>query len=128
MRCHTEQHEVVARADTLEELAAFVESEMVEPYVDVDDSVFHGGDHRYHKFFRKGGPLEWCNKPQGDGWGYKEVIDVGTREDWMRRAGESWDKEILVIPAPVMGLAEGASSGKLDRSVVDMWQQNLVHH
>lgn len=42
---------------TLEELKAFVEEESVERYSDP------GLSHPWYKSFRRGGPLEWFNKP-----------------------------------------------------------------
>jgi hypothetical protein len=43
----------VARADTKEDLVAYLDRERVEKYV----------DGRWGKTFRRGGPLEWYNHP-----------------------------------------------------------------
>lgn len=102
MRCNTEHNEPVARAETLAELARFVQSERVEPYTEESGSQFHEGVHDYRKFFRKGGPLEWYNPPTGQAWSYKEVVDVGTVEERVVSLLEAWTREILTIPAPVV--------------------------
>ena len=48
----------VARANTREALVAFLERERVESYRDERDDGLHWG-----KVHRKGGPLEWFNRP-----------------------------------------------------------------
>jgi hypothetical protein len=56
-------------------------------------------DIRWSKSFRKGGPLEWYNPPfTGD----QRFVDVGTRDDWARRAMEDYDRKIGVLPYPTM--------------------------
>ncbi len=51
---HVEHLRPVAFGPTRESLEALIQRETVEPYVT-------GG--RWHKTFREGGPLEWCNRP-----------------------------------------------------------------
>ena len=80
MRSSRSEHlTIVGRGDTLEELQAFVAGEKVEPYTDAGEhvqthstdfsaqlngpSVEHTPYYKYHKVFRKGGPLEWYNPP-----------------------------------------------------------------
>ena len=98
MTANAEQGSPVCRAETAEELLAFLEAETVEPYQ----------DGQWGKTYRQGGPLEWYNPPWPAGqqpgpddtgsirdeyWG-QGVVNVGTRED----AAARWDAEILAIP------------------------------
>lgn len=49
---------------TKEAALAFMDAERVEPYEDEGPDLFMdsaSGKKTYHKSFRKGGPLEWCN-------------------------------------------------------------------
>ena len=100
MRCHTEHNAPVARAETEEELHTFLESQMVEPYVDEDSSAFHSGGHQYHKCFRKGGPLEWFNSFEASYSG--GIKDIGTLEDRLEQTRLWWEDEVMSIPAPVI--------------------------
>lgn len=69
----------VCRAETMEELEDFVQSQEVEKYV----------DGQWAKFYRKNGPLEWFNRPfSGD----MTFSDVGTEEDWRAQATEQFRK------------------------------------
>jgi hypothetical protein len=75
----------VARAETREELEAFIERERVETYK----------DGQWSKSFRQGGPLEWRNPP----WGFEEhIIDVQTEDDWAARARENYRELKNSIP------------------------------
>lgn len=65
-----EEMEVVACASTKDELVRFIESESVETYKDDNENIrdpepwsCHGTNKSWHKSFRKGGPLEWYNRP-----------------------------------------------------------------
>lgn len=72
----------IVRAETREQLDAFVAQEKVEPYND--------GSRR--KTYRQGGPLEWFNPPfESDS---HHFINVGTREDAARR----WDDHVMGLP------------------------------
>lgn len=76
----------VARAETKEALLAFIESEKVEPYQDGP----------WSKCFRRGGPLEWFNPP--DCQLFPAFVDVGTLEDWKRRAEAEWQSMCSQVP------------------------------
>lgn len=46
--------------------------------------------------------LEWFNDPGPDmepWFDVPAIMDIGTREDWMRQAGERYDRTINSIPA-----------------------------
>ena len=51
----------VTRADTREALVALLERETVPLYVEDGEGPY--GATKWHKSFRKGGPLEWFNPP-----------------------------------------------------------------
>lgn len=72
----------VARADSPAALEALLARETVEPYK----------DGRWGKVFRKGGPLEWCNKP--DPFFGAGIVDIGTAED----AAARWLAAVREIP------------------------------
>lgn len=78
----------MARAETVEELTQWLESETVEPY----------RDGQWSKAFRQGGPLEWYNPPDGDDFYFPTIQDVRTRADWMQEASADWDKMLSDIP------------------------------
>lgn len=53
---------IVAWSASREALENFVARERVEPWVDENPAMANlNGTYRYHKVFRKGGPLEWFN-------------------------------------------------------------------
>lgn len=81
----------IVRAETREELEAFIVAETVEPYQ----------DGQWHKVFRKDGPLEWCNPPMdGTAWiGVPAIVDVGTEQDWAIRAVEEFRSFQISIPS-----------------------------
>ena len=56
-----EMQNVVSRANTREELVALLEREAVPAYVEPGYGPY--GETKWHKSFRKGGPLEWFNPP-----------------------------------------------------------------
>lgn len=89
---NVETQEPVCKAETREELESYLQRETVEPYM----------DGQWGKHFRQGGPLEWYNPPFGCD---NAFINVGTREDWMRRASDEYDRKIGMLPYPV--LSEG---------------------
>lgn len=77
----------VVRADTREALEAFLKREEVEAYT----------DGRWGKVYRKGGPLEWFNRP----WDFeanRHFVDAGTREESAFRAAREWDQNVLPLP------------------------------
>ena len=93
MRSNAENVIPVARAETREALLALLQSEAVEPYTT---------DNQWRKCFRQGGLLEWFNDPgpHMEPWiGVPAIVDIGTREDWMRQAGERYDRTIAGIHA-----------------------------
>ena len=80
----------IARSEDEEELREFFHSQSVPSYYEMIDNK------KIQKFFRKGGPLEWCSPPDetyGQG-----IIDVGTKEDWMKQAAEKLEKEVMEVP------------------------------
>jgi len=84
-----ENLEPVCKAETREELESFLQRETVPGYF----------DGQWGKNFKKGGPLEWYNPPfSGD----QHFVNVGTKDDWMRRAGESYDRKIGMLPYPTI--------------------------
>src|SRR4051812_2991343 len=112
MRGPAENRQPVARAETREELVAFIEAEIAEPTEDsgVESSSAYGlRQHTYRKAFRVGGPLEWYNPP----FGLDEAIqDLGTREQWIARAVEraeqDWQYLCSTVPAvPAVPSASG---------------------
>ena len=81
-----EMSEAVARAESKEVLKAFVEGERVEPY----------RDGQWGKCFRQGGPLEWYNDP----WDEDALFrDVGSKEEYMQRCSDNWDREFMCLPS-----------------------------
>jgi hypothetical protein len=75
------------RADTKEQLKAFLERERVEPYKDGS----------WAKAYRQGGPLEWCNPPW-DADERQHFADAGTVEDWVSRARREYEQKVLSLP------------------------------
>jgi len=75
--CHSEDLTPVARSDDPEKLVAFLKDERVEPYQDPtglpaeepstepSSFAYKVNPGHWHKVFRRGGPLEWFNDPQG---------------------------------------------------------------
>jgi len=88
MRGRAEESCVVARAEERNELVAFVEREMVEPY----------RDGHWYKSFRKDGPLEWFNPPDENPW-FDCYCDVGTLSDWLGDTQDRWNNMLMDIPA-----------------------------
>lgn len=80
MRERTEERRNVACADTRAALEAFVAAERAPaPYTELEEArhvVGRDGDYvtpwKWHKVFRKGGPLEWFNPP--DAQSFVELI------------------------------------------------------
>ena len=88
MRANAEHNIVVARAETVDRLIAFVNSERVEPYRDGE----------WHKCFRQGGPLEWYNPPDANPW-YPCFHDIGTLEDAIQSTISDWNGMLARIYA-----------------------------
>ena len=99
MQSNTEQHSPVARAETVEKLMEFLKSETVEPYTDIGYHSFSNNEaYSYNKTFRKSGPLEWYNPPNGRNTFYQEIVDVGTLDDRIRQTAQWWNENVLTIP------------------------------
>lgn len=81
----------IARAETVEALKAFIESESVEPYSDDDGENMCGG--KLRKSFRKGGPLEYLNPPDRE----ECIVDIGTAEDWANRARQRYYEQVNAL-------------------------------
>jgi len=78
------------RAETKEQLLAFLESERVEPY----------RDGQWGKVYRQGGPLEWCNPPY-DFEDHLHFLDAGTEDDWALSGRQNYQETVMGIqPAP----------------------------
>jgi len=96
MTANAEALTPLMRAETEQELRDFLASESVEPYID------KGGSHPWRKTFRFGGPLEWYNCPNDnmEVWvGVQAIVDIGSREDWARRAELEYDETVARIPS-----------------------------
>lgn len=81
-----EMLDAVGRAETKEELVAFLDREKVETY----------RDGQWAKCYRAGGPLEWKNAP----WNFEDgehFVDIGTKKDWMIKAGADFDMHTMAI-------------------------------
>ncbi len=85
---HFEDVSPVAKAETGEELVAFMEREKAT------DPYRSPGANKYSKTFKRG-PLEWFNEPAGPGQG---IEDIGTRKEWAERGGRDFDKFVGQIP------------------------------
>jgi hypothetical protein len=81
----------LVRAETREQLEAFMASETVTPYQ----------DSQWGKTFRQGGPLEWFNPPMGgEAWiGVPAIVDVGTEQDWAAQAVADFRNFQMSIPS-----------------------------
>jgi len=84
----------VARANTEEELQAFLDREKVDVYFEQNSGI------KWRKSFRKGGPLEWFNPPFESDIAYHFVC-VGTRDEWISEAIENascrYDEQIMPL-------------------------------
>jgi hypothetical protein len=74
----------VARAETLEQLHAFLAREKVQ----------HWNDGRWGKSYRCGGPLEWFNPP----YSHESFQNVRTEDDWAVAARERFRQQVLQLP------------------------------
>lgn len=77
------------RAETKEELKAFLEREAADESYTTDD--------RWGKVFKKDGPLEWFNPP----WDHDDHLhfqDVKTEDDWAASAREQYRNEVMSLP------------------------------
>jgi hypothetical protein len=81
-----EMMDAFARAESKEALVSFVNNEKTSPY----------GEEKWQKFFKKGGPLEWCNPPSIDEDSY---VDVGTYEKRVdmeiKKFTKWWNESVL---------------------------------
>jgi len=67
------------RAESKEQLRAFLEAESVDGYK----------DGQWSKAYRQGGPLEWCNPP----WDHDDHLhfqDAGTEDDWANNVRQNY--------------------------------------
>ena len=89
-----EMRQPITRADTKEELIAFLAREKCEPYSEPGEGCY--GSMTWHKSHRKGGPLEWHNPPSpNDDTHFQHV---GTVEEWMESARLDYEQRIIPIP------------------------------
>lgn len=79
------------RADTPEELVAFMERERVEPYREPTGYL----DGTWYKVFRKGGPLEWFNPPFGD----TQAIYLVDAESEGRAHTDETNRRLSMLPS-----------------------------
>lgn len=113
---HFENVQPVARANTREELEAFIARERVEPYTDTGErTVLHNTDlaaqiaghhveqqrsYSWRKCFKRGGPLEWFNDP--DTTRDPAIVPVMSYDTWMQiaidTAHQEYEKRVLSIP------------------------------
>jgi hypothetical protein len=63
MRGNTEDLVVIACSDSVSELQAMLDNEVVEPYNEPGINDFSYLPTTWLKNYRKDGPLEWCNPP-----------------------------------------------------------------
>ena len=99
----------VCRANTKEELKAFVAKEKVTPYTTNGENIVHHTtdqmagtttitpSYTYHKSFRHGGPLEWFNQPY-DHDEARHYVFAGTEDEWAAEARQNYRNKVLVIP------------------------------
>jgi len=81
----------IARSERREELEALMQRELVPVYYDAEVG------RTWHKQFRAGGLLEWCNPPSGCHTG-EGIVDVGNIGDWERQARERFAAAVLSLP------------------------------
>lgn len=93
MTTNCEVLRAVARAETKESLEAYLARERVESYTDDDGLNMCGG--KLCKSFRKGGPLEFFNPPDGP----ECFVDVGTAESWAEQARLNYQRQVLGLMA-----------------------------
>jgi len=84
----------VARAETKEELKAFIDRERCEPYQDEPSPPYNIA---WVHNFKQGGPLEWHNPP------YEHMEDehfvyVGSLEEWLEGATINYNERVMSIP------------------------------
>jgi hypothetical protein len=93
-----ESRDILFRAETKEELIAFVVRESVEAYVDVEEN---SPKYTYTKRFRKGGPLEGFNPPDSinDPSCY---VNVRTLEEHLKETEafcrKRWEETVMSRP------------------------------
>lgn len=105
---NVERLQPVCRAPSREDLLAILAREKVPAYTDRGErtlvhttdfmagQVEHNSDYGWSKVYRQGGPLEWFNPPRNEGPDH--FRDAGTREDWMRKAGDNYDRQVMSTP------------------------------
>lgn len=88
---------IIGRADTKEKLEAFIGAEKVEPYTDPVLSHESKTTRKWHKVFRRGGPLEWYNPPFSSR-DNEHFLHAGTGDDWAEEARADYHNKIMTIP------------------------------
>lgn len=84
----------VARADTREELEKLLQDSYAEaPYKQRVQGV--GRTQPFTKYFKKGTLLEWFLPPAE---GVDPIRWVGSKEEWMEKARERFENDVLSIP------------------------------
>ena len=113
---HVEELTRVCRADSVEELQAFIDRERVEPYRDSGShTIIHDTDseakaagqvvleqnqsYTWGKVFRKGGPLEWFNAPHEYKLTKQFVVTVPTEQDYLEKVRREYQQTMFnVLP------------------------------
>lgn len=80
MMGNTENGQQFGPFETMEELKAFYDSQLVERYREEGPNTFDGGVKTYSKTFRKGGPLEWMNPLEDTEWTTPGLFGHGVHE------------------------------------------------
>jgi hypothetical protein len=106
-RC--EEREILFRAETREELIAFLNREKVEPYTESGPGGYgnEGGVCEFNKSYRKGGPLENFNPPIAGPEDPSCFVNVRTLEEHLKeneqQIRKQWEIGILSVPAVPAG-------------------------
>jgi hypothetical protein len=90
MTANFENLSAVARAETREQLVAFLLREQVEPYTDDDGENMCGG--KLRKSFRKGGPLEYLNPPDRP-----ECFVEVSLDKWLEQTRLEYERRVMSI-------------------------------
>jgi len=99
---HSEDLAPVARAETKEELVAFVESQKVAAYKGTGPNAYED-NYTYNKCFKQGGPLEWYNEPMSEEESFREFSLEKWKEDALRQTELAWQEKVLSIPTVSTG-------------------------
>lgn len=100
MRGPCENARIYAAAFSPDKIIKFAELAAAdEPYTDGPSEDDYGNSHTYHKVFKKGSILEWCNPPcpsfkQGIVY---ETVEFATEEDIPKIVNEIIRQDILFL-------------------------------